>query len=78
VPKLKRKTLAQARTLLARAHCGLGKISKPKLKKGHKRPKLVVGTTKPASGMKLAAGAKVAIRLVDAPKSKRSRRSGRN
>jgi hypothetical protein len=63
VPKLKGKTLAQARTLLRKAHCKLGKVTKPKLKKHHKQPPLVVSSTKPGARTKLANGAKVAVTL---------------
>jgi virginiamycin B lyase len=74
VPKLKGKTLAQARTLLAKAHCKLGKVTKPKVKKHHKQPSLVVSSTKPGAGTKLTNGAKVAVKLVAAPKKKHDRR----
>ncbi len=60
VPKLKGKTLSQARTLLGKAHCSLGKVSKPK----SKHQKLVVGSTKPHAGTKLSHGAKVVVTLV--------------
>jgi PASTA domain len=62
VPKLKGKTLAQARTLLASAHCSLGKVRKPKKNKHHR--KLVVGSTSPPAGTKLPKGSKVAVKLV--------------
>jgi hypothetical protein len=68
VPKLKGKTLAAARKLLSKAHCALGKVTKPKVKKHHKQPKLVVSSTKPGAGAKLSNGAKVALKLVAAPK----------
>ncbi len=68
VPKLKGKSLAKARSLLAKAHCALGKVTRPKVAKGHKQPPLVVGSTRPAAGTKLADGAKIALRLVVKPK----------
>jgi hypothetical protein len=71
VPKLKGKSLSKARGLLSKAHCALGKVSKPKVKKGHKQPKLVVGSTTPKAGSKLPSGGKVAVKLVPAPKKKK-------
>jgi virginiamycin B lyase len=71
VPKLKGKTLAQARTLLTKAHCRLGKVTKPKVKKHHEQPKLVVSSTKPGAGAKLSNGAKVALKLGAAPKKRK-------
>jgi hypothetical protein len=68
VPKLKGDSLSRAESLLKKAHCAVGKISKPKVKHGHKQPKLVVGSTKPRAGSKLPKGSKVAITLVAAPK----------
>jgi hypothetical protein len=74
VPKLKGKTLAQARTALRKGHCALGKVTKPANKRHrHKPPRLVVGSTKPAAGRLLANGAKVAVKLVAAPVKKRKR-----
>jgi virginiamycin B lyase len=59
VPKLKGKTLAQARAALKKAHCSLGKVKKPK----HSHGTLHVSSSKPAAGKKLANGAKVAVTL---------------
>jgi hypothetical protein len=62
VPRLKGKTLAQARTLLSKAHCTLGKVTRPRhVTNGQK---LVVGSTRPGAGTKLPQGAKVAVTLV--------------
>jgi Bacterial Ig-like domain (group 3)/PASTA domain len=66
VPKLKGKTLAKARKLLSKARCKLGKVTKPK----HGQ-KLVVASTKPRAGTKLANGAKVTLVLVHVPRRKR-------
>jgi hypothetical protein len=74
VPKLKGKSLSAARTALAKAHCRLGKVTKPKAKKHHKLGKLVVGSSKPAAGTKLADDAKVALKLSPAPKRHRHKR----
>jgi hypothetical protein len=73
VPKLKGDSLSEAKSLLAKAHCSVGKIMKPKVKKGHKAPKLVVGSTSPGAGSRLEKNAKVAIKLVAAPKRKQHR-----
>jgi hypothetical protein len=73
VPRLKRKTLAQARRALGKAHCRLGKVTKPKTRRGRKPPDLVVGSTKPGAGAKLANGGKIAVKLVAAPVKKRKR-----
>jgi hypothetical protein len=64
VPKLKGKTLATARKLLARAHCRLGKVVTPRARKGHKLGPLVIGSENPGAGRSLANRAKVGVRLV--------------
>jgi hypothetical protein len=74
VPKLKGKTLAQARTQLEKAHCVLGKVKKPKLKRGHKRPSLIVSSTRPKAGTRLAGGTKIAVTLAPKPAAHRRRR----
>jgi subtilisin family serine protease len=73
VPKLKGKSLAKAKAALAAAHCKLGKVTKPKKRKGRKLPKLVVRSSKPAAGTVLAAESKVAVKLAPKPKPKRKR-----
>jgi len=65
VPKLTGMTLAQAKTTLATAHCSLGKVTKPKAKKGHKLGPLVVKSAKGASG------GKVDLTLGPKPKAKK-------
>ena len=69
VPKLKGKTLSQAKTLLKRAHCRLGTLHKPKPSTG-KHPKLVVSKTSPGAGKVRPAGTMVAVTLVRKPKPK--------
>jgi streptogramin lyase len=59
VPKLKGKTLSQAKRLLSRAHCRLGKVTK---QAQHGR-KLVVIAQKPAAKKSLTIGSKVSLRL---------------
>jgi beta-lactam-binding protein with PASTA domain len=68
VPKLKGKSLSKAKALLTKAHCKLGKVHRPKKRKHHKLGKLVVKSSKPGAGSKRAAGTKVSVTLVKAPK----------
>jgi hypothetical protein len=60
VPNLKHKTLALAKNLLARAHCRLGKVTKPKRHTAHK---LVVVSQKPGAKKTVATGTKVSVSL---------------
>ena len=59
VPKLRGKTLTQAKTLLRRAHCKLGAVTKP----ARRRHVLVVVSQKPAAKKALPSQAKVSLRL---------------
>jgi beta-lactam-binding protein with PASTA domain len=63
VPKLRGKTLPQAKRLLAKAHCKLGKVS-------HKTSSRVrvgrVLATRPKPGAKRAAGARIPVTLATA------------
>lgn len=59
VPRLKGKTLAKARRALSRAHCKLGKLSRPKGKGA-----LLVRSSSPHSGATRPAGTKVALKLM--------------
>ena len=70
VPKLKGKTLGQAKTALSRAHCRLGTVHKPKPRKHHKLPKLVVTSSSPRAGASRPNGTKVGLTLGPAPKPK--------
>jgi DNA-binding beta-propeller fold protein YncE len=70
VPALAGKTLGQASSALAAAHCSLGKLTKPKKKKGHKPGPLLVKSSSPAAGTALAAGGKVNLTLGPKPKKK--------
>lgn len=72
VPKLAGKTLGQATSALRVAGCVLGKVTKPKAKKGRKLPPLVVKTSTPAAGAKPASG-KVDLMLGPKPKPKKHR-----
>ena len=60
VPKLKGKTLTQAK-LLANAHCKLGKVTRPG---AHAKHKQVVVSQKPSARKSLPSGTKIAVRLV--------------
>jgi len=75
VPRLAGLSLSAARRKLSRAHCKLGKVKKPKLKKSaKKKPTLVVARQSPAAGRKLANGSKVNVTLtVKKPKRHKHR-----
>jgi subtilisin family serine protease len=70
VPKLAGKTLAQAKAALSGADCRVGKVTKPKARRGQKPPALVVKSSSPAAGS-LATGDVVGLTL--GPKPKRHR-----
>jgi PASTA domain len=63
VPKLAGKKLGRAKAALRRAHCGIGKVSKPKHQKGKRRGALVVKSSTPAEGTSLTAGSPVNLKL---------------
>jgi len=67
VPKLAGKTLAQAKSALGAAGCKLGKVTKPKAKKGQKPPKLVVKSSTPGAGSSTSS----AVNLKLGPKPKK-------
>ncbi len=66
VPKLAGKTLGQAKAALTAGHCSLGKVTKPKPRKGKALPALVVKSSSPAAGASTAA----AVNLTLGPKPK--------
>lgn len=68
VPKLKGRSLAKVRALLAAAHCTLGKVKKPKHKA---RKHLIVKSQSLSPGTVLSNGASVTIRLGPKPHRKR-------
>jgi PKD domain len=70
VPKLKGKTLSQAKTLLRRAHCRLGRVHKPRKPKHRKLRKLIVASSSPRAGRVRPNGTKVSLTLKEAPKPK--------
>ena len=76
VPKLVGLKLAQAKSALTAAHCTLGKVTKPKPKKGKKLPPLVVKSSTPAAGATPAAG-KVDLKLGKKPSPKKQKKPQR-
>jgi Divergent InlB B-repeat domain/PASTA domain len=68
VPKLRGKTLKKAKQALKRHHCRLGKVKRPKGKKGKR---LIVRSSAPGAGAKRAVGAKVGVRLKQKQKGRR-------
>ena len=70
VPRLKGKTLSQAKTALKKAHCKLGTVHKPKKPKHRKLRKLVVRSSSPGAGKIRPAGTKVKLTLAEVPKKK--------
>jgi hypothetical protein len=63
VPKLVGKKLGVARAALLKAHCGIGKVSRPKHEKGKRRGALVVRSSAPSAGTNLPGGTKVKLSL---------------
>lgn len=63
VPNLVGKKLGRARADLLKAHCGIGKVSRPKHEKGKRRGALVVKSSAPSAGTNLPGGTKVNLKL---------------
>ena len=63
VPRLRGRTLARAKVLLARAHCSLGKVTRvrSRVKRG------IVLRQSPVAGLRRARGAKVSLRVSRGP-----------
>jgi subtilisin family serine protease len=75
VPKLASLTLPRARAALRRASCRIGKVAKPKRRKGQRRPApLIVKSSRPKAGAERTAGAKVAVTLGPKPRPKQRKR----
>ncbi|HEX3325240.1 MAG TPA: S8 family serine peptidase [Solirubrobacterales bacterium] len=72
VPRLAGMPLGLARAALASAHCTLGKVTKPRSKRGHKLGPLVVKMSIPAASAKSADG-KVDLILAPKPKPRKHR-----
>lgn len=68
VPKLKGLTLARAKKRIARANCRLGKVTRPRVKRGARSRPLLVKSSRPRAGVRRAKGARVALRLVVKPR----------
>lgn len=64
VPRLKGRSLTQAKRLLSHAHCALGKVRKPRARRGQK---LIVASQSPRAGSSRPARTKVNVRLGPAP-----------
>lgn len=71
VPKLKGLSLTHARRALSKAHCKLGKVLKPRARKHHRLPPLVVRSSSPKAGAVHTAGMKVKLTLGPKPKPRR-------
>jgi hypothetical protein len=70
VPKLKGKSLHQARTALKAAQCSVGEVRRPK-HRGKKLGPLVVKSSKPSAGKTLEAGGEVDLKLGPKPRKAR-------
>jgi subtilisin family serine protease len=76
VPKLRGKGLRAAKKALAKAHCKLGKVHKPRARRGTRQPALVVLASTPKRGALRAADTKVRVTLGPKPRPKRRARRG--
>lgn len=75
VPRLAGRSLKRAGKMLRRVHCRLGRVTKPKRRKGQRKlPALIVKSSRPKAGAERAAGAKVAVKLGPKPKAKQRKR----
>jgi PASTA domain/Bacterial Ig domain len=63
VPKLTGKTLGRAKAALRAANCGVGKVHKPKHRRGRRLGRLVVKSSNPSAGTSLPAGSTVNLML---------------
>jgi cytochrome c peroxidase len=59
VPRLRGRTVAQARQMLRRSKCGLGLVLRPRRASG----RLVISSQRPSAGASRPAGTRVAVRL---------------
>jgi hypothetical protein len=72
VPRLVGKKLAQAKTALVAADCAVGKVTRPKARKGKKLGHLIVKSSQPSAGKTLEVGSEVDLTL--GPKPRKARR----
>lgn len=77
VPKLKGRTLSAARKALKRANCKLGKVKRPRARRGARAPVLVVLASKPKRGAVRVADARVRVKLGPKPSARRLARRRR-
>ena len=61
VPRLRGRTVAQAKRVLARSSCKLGLVLTPRGAKGKSR--MVVSSQRPSAGTKRPLGTRVAVRV---------------
>jgi len=71
VPKLRGKSLRAARKALKQAHCRLGGVRRPRARRGHRSPALVVLASKPGRGAVRSADARVRVTLGPRPRPRR-------
>jgi hypothetical protein len=71
VPRLKGLTLTGARRALSRAHCKLGRVAKPRARRGRRLPPLAVRSSTPGKGAVRAEGARVKVTLGPKPRARR-------
>ncbi|HEV7773614.1 MAG TPA: S8 family serine peptidase [Conexibacter sp.] len=77
VPRLAGLSLAKAKAALTAAHCALGRVTKPRARRGRRLPALVVKSSSPAIGSRGAAGTKVALTMKAKPAARRRARRRR-
>ncbi len=77
VPRLAGLSLARARAALARARCRLGRVTRPRARRGRRLPPLVARSSRPGAGAVLAEGASVAVTLKAKPPRRARRRARR-
>jgi subtilisin family serine protease len=68
VPRLKGKSLRRARRALRAAHCELGRVKRPRARRGRRLGRLVVKATKPRAGAIRPAGMRVRVTLGRKPR----------
>jgi subtilisin family serine protease len=74
VPRLAGLSLARARAKLSAAHCALGRVTRPRARRGRRLPPLVVKSSRPGTGASGAEGTKVALTLKAKPRPRRRHR----
>jgi len=77
VPKLRGKSLRAAKRALKKAHCRLGRVHKPRARRGSSLPALVVLASRPKRGAVRTADAKVRVTLGPKPSAHRRARPRR-